>query len=130
MNTPKSIIVIDDDKDDQEILSIAISELRVTDPVLFFDTGQEAIEYLKSCENRPGLIICDINMPGMNGVEVKEIINNEIPCVRHVPFIFLSTASDQKRLINDYNHLNVQGYFRKPCSFMDYINTVKKILNY
>ena len=74
---PKSgpIIIIEDDIDDQEILKEVIEELHIPNIVLFFNSCVNAMDYLLTTLEKPLLILSDINLPSMTGMELKQQIN-------------------------------------------------------
>jgi CheY-like chemotaxis protein len=64
------IIVVDDDDDDHYIIK-RVCEKLVDTPVLFFSDGEKALDYLKGSVEKPFIILCDVNMPVMNGLEPR-----------------------------------------------------------
>ena len=71
------IVIIEDDKDDQEIYQIALDELGVTNEVIFFTNCPDAYEYLKAAAQQAFIILCDINLPGQNGLDFKKQIDED-----------------------------------------------------
>ena len=65
------IIIIEDDKDDQEIYSEAIREINIPNEMRFFNEGETALNYLLTTKEQPFIILSDVNMPVMNGLELK-----------------------------------------------------------
>ncbi len=125
------IVVIENDKDDQEIFRDAISDLGVTNTLLFFDRGSDAYQYLLETTEKPLVIISDINLPGQGGVELKRQIDEE-PYLREksIPFIFLSTFIDKRIVSIAYRELTIQGFFRKSSHYEEYRNVIKMIIEY
>lgn len=116
MNVKGPIVLIDDDQDDQEIIGGTIIELMPGHTLRRFINGREAIAYLQTTSEQPFLIICDMNMPVMNGLELLENIEKDYELKsKSIPFIFLSTAADQRAVQRSYD-LGVQGFFKKPES--------------
>ena len=88
------ILLIDDDKDEAEILQNALDELQIGNELIGFVNGDSALTYLKSTEAAPLFILSDINMPGMDGTELRRLINqDQNPREKSIPFIFLTTAN-------------------------------------
>lgn len=108
------VVIIDDDADDQEMLGDLTISLRPEVPLRVFQNGIEALDYLKTTTEQPFIILCDVNMPLMNGLELLEAINLT-PFLKRkcIPFILLSTSGD-KRYVDKAYDLNVQGFFQKP----------------
>src|SRR5436190_15612382 len=94
---PKSgpILLIEDDQDDQEMLKEVFEELKIPNILRFFDSCCKAFDYLLTTIEKPFLIISDINMPIMSGLDLKRNINNnEILRRKGIPFVFLSTTPE------------------------------------
>lgn len=108
------IIIIDDDTDDQEILDELTLELVPGAQLRNFSNGADALEYLETTKEQPFIILCDVNMPLMNGLELLETIQTT-PYLKKkcIPFIMLSTSGDRRYVENAYD-LNVHGFFKKP----------------
>lgn len=124
------IIVIEDDMDDQQVLDEIFKNLNFPNKVIFFSDGVDAIEYLKTTEEQPFLILSDINMPKMDGFEVRNrIYKNENWNLKSIPYLFFTTGVD-KKTVEDAYALSVQGFFIKPGSMNELQNTVKKIIEY
>jgi CheY-like chemotaxis protein len=129
---PKSgpIILVDDDNDDQEILHEVLKGLGVQNKLIAFKNGHEAESYLRTTADKPFLILCDINMPVMNGLELRAIIEGD-PFLKEksIPFIFLSTTGNPLAVRKAYD-LTVQGFFQKQNSLEEMRNNMKLILDY
>lgn len=120
-NSP--IIIVENDADDAELLVSVFKDIGVRNPIKCFTTPVKALEYLRSTTEIPFIIISDINMPKMSGLEFKAIINEDTDIVKkRIPFVFLSTSKENK-LVDEAFHLSIQGYFKKP----DDIDSLKKI---
>jgi CheY-like chemotaxis protein len=124
------IINIDDDEDDHEIIIAVCEKLGVARYLKCFRDGQQALDYLKSSEEYPSIILCDINMPKITGFELRKTINaNNTLRERSVPFIFYSTAADLLQVREAYK-MTVQGFFLKGTNFEEAEKTFKTILDY
>jgi CheY-like chemotaxis protein len=124
------IIIIEDDHDDQEVLKEVLEELKIPNLLRFFSSCSHAFDYLLTTLERPFLIISDINLPAMTGMELKQKINeNEYLRKKAVPFVFLSTNSEQNVVAKAYEIL-AQGYFVKPVKLFDLKEMLLKIINY
>lgn len=124
------IIVIDDDSDDCELFKEACDELNVQNELLIFNHSDKAYEYLSNMTKRPFFIICDINMPLINGLELRQKINaDEKMRLAAVPFLYWSTLG-KSWIINKAYSLNVQGYFKKPITLSGIKAMVSTIMQY
>jgi CheY-like chemotaxis protein len=130
MQRTRAIMVIEDDPDDQELLEETFRSLDYPNPVIFFSDGHEALNYLHQTDAPPAIIISDINMPKINGIEIRKRINRS-PELRKldIPFVFLTTLS-QKGSVGDACSVSDHGFFTKPNSMEDLRNTIKTILEY
>lgn len=125
-----AIIVIEDDKEDQELFSEAIAELRILNPIIFFGEGVSALEYLQKTIEQPFIIFCDINVPLMNGLQLREHIDAD-PILRRksIPFIFYTTSLNKPEIEKAYDMM-VQGYFVKENTFTAAKESIKLIVDY
>lgn len=130
MTNSAPILIIDDDLDDKDLIRHVCRDLRIENELLFFDDGTDALAYMKTASRQPFLIVCDINMPTMNGLELRKILESE-PMLKEkaIPFIFLSTSA-QERDINEAYKLNIHGYFEKGNDFEKFRRRLKLIFDY
>jgi len=130
MSLKGPIICIEDDLDDQFLLKTAVSELEIPNRILFFENGLEALLYLETTHEQPFLILCDINMPVMNGLELRERIDgNAYLKKKAIPFVFLSTA-DNPQIVNAAYNSTIQGFYKKLSSFTSFKGQIKIIVDY
>jgi len=130
MNKNGSIIFIEDDMADQRLLVEVFKELDYKNEILFFRDGELALEHLINNHTEPFVVFSDINMPKLNGMELREKIhNNEDLRLKCIPYLFFSTSSEQQHVIDAYSK-SVQGFFVKPNSFTELKRTLKVIIDY
>ena len=130
MNKIGPIIVIEDDSDDQELLVIVFKELGFRNEIIFFEDGEEALDYLIKSDVEPFIILSDINMPKLNGLELrKKVHTNEDLRIKCIPYLFFSTSAEQKYVVDAYSE-SVQGFFVKPHSFDKLKRTIRIIVEY
>jgi CheY-like chemotaxis protein len=130
MNKSGPIIIIEDDLDDQAFLSEVFEQLDYKNKIIFFDDGEQALEYLTSSDVEPFIVFSDINMPKLNGIELREKIHeNEDLRLKSIPYLFFSTVAEQKHVIDAYSK-SVQGFFIKPSNFTELVDTIKTIVEY
>jgi len=117
----KNILVIDD----ESIIGLLLENfLSAQYEVKHIDNGQQALEWLEL--NIPDLIICDIEMPGMNGFDLLSQIRQR-GFTRHTPVVMLSAKSESKERIRCYK-LGAQDYLTKPFNPEELEEIVKKNL--
>ncbi|GAB3050380.1 response regulator [Spirosoma pulveris] len=130
MSITGPIVCIEDDEDDQQLVSVALKELQVTNDLHFFRDGQAAFQYLESTAQKPFLILCDINLPLMSGIELRKQLNqNDYLRQKSIPFLFVSTAADPGLVRTAYDE-TVQGYFKKPVRYTELKQQIRLILAY
>jgi CheY-like chemotaxis protein len=124
------IIIIEDDKDDQEIFEEAFKDLNYNNEVIFFNDGEAALEYINRTDVIPFIILSDINMPKLNGFELREKLKTDAALrVKCIPYLFFTTALNQKTVIEAYS-LSVQGFFVKGTSISQIKDTISAIVEY
>lgn len=130
MNKNGPIIVIEDDIDDQELMADVFKELDYNNEIRFFGDGEEALDFLVNNKLEPFIVFSDINMPKLNGMELREKIhNNEDLRLKCTPYLFFSTNAEQQHVIDAYSK-SIQGFFVKPNSFSELKRTLKIIIDY
>ena len=135
MKNSGEIIIIEDDQDDREFLDIVfadvLEEYQYTNKLVFLKDGAEALEYLSKTNNNPFMIISDINMPKMDGFQLRDrIFKDDILNEKCIPYIFLTTSGSNPEQLKKAYKLSIQGFFTKPLNFDDYKTLVHEILNY
>ena len=130
MNKTGPIVIIEDDIDDQVILTDIFKELDYKNQLVFFSDSILALEYLTNSDVEPFLVLSDINMPKLNGFELREKIRTDAKLqLKCIPYLFFSTAADQKAVVDAYS-LSVQGFFVKNTSLEDLEKTISVIMEY
>ena len=130
MNKKGPVIVIEDDADDRLLLEVVFKDLNYPNEIVFFVNGEDAITYLKDDSIYPFIIISDINLPKLNGFELRKMVHtNEGLSAKCIPYVFFSTAVD-KKAVHDAYTLSVQGFFLKPNGFVELKQMIRKIIEY
>ena len=97
----KPIIIVEDDQDDQQNVKEILQELGVKNELVFFEDCNKAFNYLMSIRTKPFIIISDINLPKMNGIDFKRKIDTtDYLRKKSIPFVFLTT-SDSAHMIDE-----------------------------
>lgn len=130
MNKTGPIIIIEDDLDDQEILNDIFIKLDYPNEIRFYKDGNEALDFLNTSAMQPFLILSDINMPIINGFELRnKIFTNAQLQTKCIPYLFFTTGANKKAVVDAYA-LSVQGFFLKPTTMDGLENTIRKIVEY
>ena len=130
MNKNGPIVIIEDDQDDQELLVEIFKNLGYENKIVYFQDGNDALVYLNKSDVQPFLILSDINMPKLNGFELRNrIFTDEQLQSRCIPYLFFTTAANKKSVVDAYS-MSVQGFFVKPTSMQALEDTIRKIVEY
>jgi CheY-like chemotaxis protein len=130
MNKNGPIIVIEDDLDDQEILDLIFKKLDYNNEIIFFSNGEKALSYLNETTAMPFLILSDINMPRLNGMELKKKIYTDAALqIKCIPYLFFTTAASKTTVIDAYG-MSAQGFFIKDTSVTELQKTIELIIEY
>lgn len=125
-----NILLVDDDDVDVMSVKRAFKQQHIKNPLITASNGEEALELLRGTNGgtpveQPILILLDINMPVMNGIEFLQILRSD-PAIKNIPVVILSTSDEERDVVNAYD-LNVAGYIIKPIepdAFRDAIRIV------
>ena len=126
MNNKIPILLAEDDKVDAMTVKRALRDLKVTNPLIIVENGEEALEYLRDPNKaKPGIILLDLNMPKMNGIEFLEIAKKDDK-IKRIPVVVLTTSKEDQDKIESFN-LGVAGYMIKPVDYLQFVEVVKTI---
>ncbi|NRA54029.1 MAG: response regulator [Gammaproteobacteria bacterium] len=133
---PIRIHMCDDDPDDQLLVSDALEEARLGNPIDFTNNGKELFQYLNRegkyshlvDQPLPGLILLDLNMPIMDGREVLAKIKQH-ERFRSIPIIVLTTSKAEADIARTYD-MGVNSFIMKPVSFESLVDMVKSVTDY
>jgi len=129
MLAEKPILVVDDDIVDAMTVQRAFKKLKIKNTVYHFGKGEEALDFLHEQKAElPKLILLDLNMQGMHGIEFLEHIKNNID-FKHIPVIILTTSDEKKDRMQTYRR-GAAGYLVKPVRFETFVKMLKTVINY
>ncbi len=132
----QSILLVEDSADDYEATLRAFKKAHLMNPVIWCQAGQEALDYLHRQNGsekegdigKPGIILLDLNMPGLDGRQTLRLIKEE-PVLRSIPIIILTTSSDERDVAACYQ-MGANTYIQKPVSFEGLINAINRLKEY
>ncbi|UFH57726.1 response regulator [Spirosoma sp. KNUC1025] len=126
----RPIIFMDADEDDHDMYKQALTELALSHPVVVFANGQIALDYLTTSPDVSFLIISEISIPGMSGLELRQQIDQN-PTLRKkcIPFIFM-TSPVVDYLVEEAYELTIQGLFEKKETFSAWKSQLAAIIAY
>lgn len=127
MRTRQSILLIEDDIVDQAMVREALKAIGATSNLTAVNDGEEALEHLRRAE-RPGLILLDLNLPRMSGVEFLRELRKDHQ-LSHLPVVVLSTSAHEPDVAECYR-LWVAGYMVKPMEHEEFVDQMRVVLDY
>lgn len=126
MKHPPTILIAEDDLDDQELIMFAFSKATNAVQIQIVNDGKEAIEFLEQASDRPCLIVLDYNMPEINGAQVLQRLSADTRFTK-IPKVILSTSSNPK-YIADAMQKGAHAYKVKPHDFEELVVVAKELL--
>ena len=127
MNT-LNVLLIEDDMIEVMKLNRVISKLQLKHKITEANNGEDALKILEQKDSLPDIILLDLNMPKINGIEFLTILKND-DILKHIPTIILTTSNNQKDLKACYK-IGIAGYVLKPLKYEDYVSKIEKVLAY
>ena len=127
------ILLVEDNPDHAELTLRALEDTHLANPIHWLKDGQEALDFLlrKGCHAqapRPGLILLDINLPKVSGLEVLQQIKQD-EGLRIIPVIMLTTSHQDEEVHRCYS-LGANSFITKPVKFRDFIEKIKSLKLY
>lgn len=122
------ILLIEDDAIEVMKLERTLSKVETKHNIVKATNGEEALEILNSGQKLPDIILLDLNMPRMSGIEFLEVVKDDI-ILKYLPTIILTTSENRADLLRCYQ-LGIAGYVIKPLKYEDYETKMKLLLFY
>ncbi len=124
--TNKPILLVEDDQVDTMTVIRALKEIHVTNRLVHVENGEDAISYLRDPESeKPCIILLDLNMPIMNGIEFLHVVKHD-DYLRRIPVVVLTTSEEQQDKVNSFN-MGVAGYMTKPVDYRQFVEVMRSI---
>ena len=125
------ILLVEDRIEDAELAMMGLKKHNLINNIVWVKDGEEALEYLlatdryqgRNIENRPKLVLLDLKMPKVDGIEVLKTIRTT-PHLKPIPVIVMTTSQEDKDLLNAYD-LNVNAYILKPVDFSSFVDAMQ-----
>jgi CheY-like chemotaxis protein len=129
MRNSRPVLLVEDDNVDAMTVKRAIKELNVTNSLIHTLNGEEALEYLRGVGNKkPCIILLDLNMPRMNGIEFLKVTKADEK-LKRIPIIVLTTSREEQDKIESFK-LGVAGYMLKSIDYKEFVEIIKAISLY
>ncbi len=127
MRNNKPVLLVEDDKVDAMTVERAFKTINISNRLDIVQNGEEALAYLREpSKEKPCIILLDLNMPRMNGIEFLKIVKHEPEDYQKIPVIVLTTSEEQQDRVNSFK-LGVAGYMVKPVDYHQFLEVVKAI---
>jgi CheY-like chemotaxis protein len=126
-----NILLVEDDEIDVMNVKRAFKKNNISNPLHVCGNGVDALEYLRSINSfieLPRIILLDINMPRMGGIEFLRELRLDDK-LKHISVFVMTTSNEEQDKVNAYK-LNVAGYILKPLSIESFISSVAMLNNY
>ncbi|SNA78798.1 response regulator [Flavobacterium psychrophilum] len=123
-----NILLIEDDTIEIMKFNRVLKTIESNHKIIEANNGEEALEILKEKENTPDIIILDLNMPRINGIEFLGILKQD-PVLKYIPAIILTTSNNHTDILECYK-IGIAGYVLKHLKYDDYVDRIKKMLDY
>ncbi|MEE8574917.1 MAG: response regulator [Thermodesulfobacteriota bacterium] len=129
MSEVRPVLLVEDDRVDVMTVKRVFKELKLPNELQFAGNGLEALEHLRDKEKEtPGLILLDLNMPKMNGIEfLSERKDDDF--IKRIPVVVLTTSKEDQDKIDSYN-FGVAGYMIKPVEYDRFVDIIKTVSAY
>jgi len=129
MQTLRPVLLVEDDSVDAMTVKRAMRDLHVTNSVMHSVNGEEAIAYLcDPAKDKPFVILLDLNMPKMNGIEFLKIIKAD-DTLKMIPVIVLTTSKEKKDVLDSFD-LGAAGYMIKPVDYAKFVEVISSVMVY
>ena len=126
MRSSKPILLVEDDRVDTMTVKRALKDLKVTNQLICTINGEEALEYLRNDSNKkPCVILLDLNMPKMNGVEFLRIAKADKE-LKKIPVVVLTTSEEEQDVVESFD-LGVAGYIVKPTNYKKFVEAIRAV---
>lgn len=132
MSSEKVILLVEDNRDDEELAIRALKKNNISNAVVVARDGVQAIDYLfgtsegaAGAPTLPQVILLDLNLPKLNGLDVLKKIRSE-QRTRFLPVVVLTSSKEEEDILNSYS-LGANSYVRKPIDFGQFIEAVKTL---
>ena len=123
-----NILLIEDDAIEVMKFNRTLSSKGLKHTIVEANNGVEALEILEKKDALPDIILLDLNMPKISGIEFLTILKADA-VLKYLPTIILSTSNNYKDVLECYK-IGIAGYVIKPLKYQDYVEKIDKLLSY
>jgi two-component system response regulator len=123
----EAILLVDDNPDDVYLTMQAFRKSDITNQIIVAEDGVEALDLLLPSNGtaplRPAIVLLDINMPRMGGLEVLARLRAD-PLTRSLAVIMLTTSAEDSDIVESYDH-GANSYVRKPVTTSEFVEAAR-----
>jgi two-component system response regulator len=119
------ILLIEDDPDDAELTILALKKHNLINPIVHIDDGEKALDFLFGSEKKPGLILLDLKMPRVDGIQILRKLKSD-PERRDIPVVALISSKEGKRYVESFN-VKADAYMIKPVDDQQFLAVISDI---
>jgi len=123
-----TLLLIEDDEIERLKFARVLQKNQYDHNLLEAENGEKALTILNTNQVAPNLILLDLNMPKMNGLEFLQILKSN-PALKYTPVVILSTSNNHSDLKKCYE-IGIAGYIVKPLKYDEYVYKIKSLLEY
>ncbi|WP_303901033.1 response regulator [Thiohalomonas denitrificans] len=123
-----SILLVEDDPNDEELILRTLRTRALQDKVFVAHNGREALDYLFGSERPPRLILLDLKLPKMGGLEVLQALRVDNR-TRLTPVVVFTSSVEQTDVTTSYD-LGANSYVRKPVDYKEFSEALKLVVDY
>jgi CheY-like chemotaxis protein len=121
----RKILLVEDNPDDIELTTRAFRKQNLLNKIDIAKDGVEAINYLKEAKELPTVVLLDLKLPKVNGLEVLQFIRRN-ESTKLLPVVILTSSKEERDLIESYK-TGANSFVRKPVDFDQFMNAVKDL---
>jgi len=129
----RAILLVEDNRDDVELTVMALTESKITNPVVVATNGVEALDYLwgtgahagRDTRDQPVVVLLDIKLPLLNGIDVLKRMRED-ERTRRTPVVMLTSSTEQTDISQTYA-LGANSYVRKPVEFEGFVTAARQL---
>jgi two-component system, response regulator len=128
-----SLLLVEDDPNDQELTRLALEEHRILNPIDVVEDGAEALDYIfargdyadRAGKELPQVVLLDLKLPKLNGLDVLTRLRED-PKTRYLPVVVFTSSREEQDIVNSYR-LGANAYVRKPIDFSQFSKAVAQL---
>lgn len=122
------ILLVEDNPDDEELTLRALKKNNIDAPVVVARDGVEALDYVMNARELPRVVLLDLKLPKLDGLEVLRAVRAD-PRTKRLPIVILTSSAEHQDVLDGYD-LGANSYIRKPVDFTTFVETVRQLGTY